>query len=37
MWKVWVYVFSVTISFGEAFRKRNIYAKIILAKRKKIL
>ena len=29
--------FSVTISFGEAFRKRNIYAKMILVKQKKIL
>ena len=37
MWNVWAYVFSVTISFGEAFRKRNIYAKMILVKQKKIL
>ena len=22
MWKAWAYVFSVTISFGEAFRKK---------------
>ena len=22
MWEVWAYVFSVTIKFGEAFRKR---------------
>ena len=22
MWNIWAYVFSVTIKFGEAFRKR---------------
>ena len=26
---------SVTINFGEAFRKRNIYAKMIFVKQKK--
>ena len=38
MWKAWVYVFSVfsvTINFGEAFRKRNIHAKMIFVKQKK--
>ena len=31
------YVFYFTINFGEAFRKRNIYAKIIFVKQNKIL
>ena len=35
MLKSWVYVFSVAISFGEAFRKRNSYAKMIFVKQKK--
>ena len=35
MWKAWAYVFSFTINFGEAFRKRNIYAKMIFVKQKK--
>ena len=35
MWKAWANVFFVTISFGEAFRKKNIYAKIIFVKLKK--
>ena len=35
MWKAWVYVFSVTVNFGEAFRKRDIYEKMIFVKQKK--
>ena len=35
MWKAWAYVFSVKINFGEVFRKRNIYAKMIFVKQKK--
>ena len=35
MWKAWAYVFPVTISFGEAFRKGKIYAKMIFVKQKK--
>ena len=34
MWKAWAYVFSVTISFGEAFGKRNICAKNDICKTK---
>ena len=37
MWKVWACVFSVTVNFGEAFRKRNIHAKMTFIKQKKIL
>ena len=35
MWMAWAYVSSVTISFGEVFRKRNIHAKMIFLKQKK--
>ena len=35
MWKAWAYVFSVTINFGEVFRKRNIHPKMIFVKQKK--
>ena len=31
-----VYVFSVTINFGEAFRNRNIYAKMLFVKQKNL-
>ena len=37
MWKVWAYVSSVTINFGVAFRKKNIHAKMIFVKQKKLL
>ena len=36
MCTVWAYVFSVSVSFGEAFRKRNIHANMTFIKQKKI-
>ena len=35
MWKVWAWVFPVTLSFGEVFRKRNTYPKMMSVKQKK--
>ena len=35
MWMAWAYVLSVTISFGEVFRKWNIHAKMIFLKQRK--